>query len=66
MLTYLQFIKETEAKRSYDTMVPGSRSYVPVRNDGGIGPTVPNNQITDESESSGATKKKTKKSFSLK
>jgi hypothetical protein len=59
MKSFLEFINEVQAPRSFDTMVPGSKSYVPTRGDRGIGDTVPNNTLTDESES--GTKKIKKK-----
>jgi len=59
MKSFKEYIQEVQAPRSYDTMVSGSRSTVPTRNDRSIGSTVPDNMITDESEDS--PKKKTKK-----
>lgn len=62
MKSFLEFLKETEAKRSYDPMVPSGGSYYPSPNrDRGIGDTVPNNAITDETEDGKKYIKKKKK-----
>jgi len=58
MKTFLKFIVEVKAPFSYDTMNPRSRSYVPVRNDRGIGDTVADNTITDEEDGNADKKNK--------